>query len=100
MEKVPRIKTGGRKPGSQNKVSREIRAAAMLHADEALDVLVGLMTASENDQVKLAAAKELLDRACGRTADAIQVSRFENADTQRGKPPQTLDEMMKEWHGA
>lgn len=96
MEKVTRIKTGGRKPGTPNKVSWQVRQAAMLRADEALDVLVGLMTASENDQVKLAAAKELLDRACGRTADSIQVQRYEHADEQRGKPPQTLDEMMAE----
>ena len=96
MANITRIKTGGRKPGVQNRVSREIRAAAMVHAEGALDVLVGLMTASENDQVKLAAAKELLDRACGRTADSIQVQRYEHADEQRGKPPQTIDEMMAE----
>lgn len=97
MATVTRIKTGGRKQGVQNKVSREVRAAAMLHADEAINALVSLMTDAQNESVRLAAAKELLDRSCGRTADAIEVQRFENADEQRGKPPQTLDEMMKSW---
>lgn len=83
MANVQRIKTGGRKPGAQNKVSREVRQAAMLHADKAIDALVGLMEGAENEQVRLAAARELLDRACGRTPDAVEVVRFENADSVR-----------------
>lgn len=92
---VTRIKTGGRKPGVQNKVSREIRQAAMSHADGALAALVSLMNEAQNENVRLAAAREVLDRSCGRTADAIEVVRFESADEQRGKPLQTLDELMR-----
>ena len=99
MATVTRMKTGGRAPGVQNKVSREIRQAAMLRADDAIKALCDLMTGAQNESVRLAAAKELLDRSCGRAPDAIEVQRFENADAQRGKPPQTLDEMMKEWGG-
>ena len=94
MATVTRMKTGGRKPGVQNKVSREIRQAAMLRADDALKALCDLMTGAQNESVRLAAAKELLDRSCGRTPDAIEVQRFENADALRDKPPQTLDEMI------
>lgn len=94
MATVTRIKTGGRKPGVQNKVSREVRALAMLHADAAINSLVSLMTDAQNESVRLAAAKEVLDRSCGRTPDALEVMRFENADALRGKPPQTLDEMI------
>ena len=71
----------------------------MQHADAAIKALCDLMTGAQNESVRLAAAKELLDRSCGRTPDAIQVQRFENADALRDKPPQTLDEMMKEWAG-
>ncbi|MDD2742150.1 MAG: hypothetical protein PHV02_07745 [Rhodocyclaceae bacterium] len=67
----------------------------MLHADDALAALVALMSEATNEQVRLGAARELLDRACGRTADAVEVLRFENADTRNGKP-QTLDDMLAE----
>lgn len=94
MATITRMKTGGRKPGVQNRVSREVRQAAMQHADEAIKALCDLMTGAQNESVRLAAAKELLDRSCGRTPDAIEVQRFENADALRGKPPQTIDEMI------
>lgn len=94
MAELRRIKTGGRKPGVQNKVSREVRQAAMQHAGDAIRALCDLMTGAQNESVRLAAAKELLDRACGRTPEAIEVQRFEIADALRGKPPQTLEQMM------
>ena len=94
MVNVTRMKTGGRKPGVQNKVSREVRALAMLHTSEAIGALVGLMTGAQNESVRLSAAKELLDRSCGRTPDAIEVQRFENADAERGKPQLTYAEIM------
>ncbi|MBI4740621.1 MAG: hypothetical protein HY777_03485 [Betaproteobacteria bacterium] len=94
MTTTSRPKTGGRQKGVQNKVSREVRAAAMLHADKAIEALVMLMASAQNEQVRLAAARELLDRACGRTADAVEVMRFENAEEMRGKPAQTLDDML------
>ena len=99
MANVARIKTGGRRAGTPNKVAREVRALAMEHSGEAIDTLVGLMTTAQNESVKLAAAKELLDRSCGRTADATDVRRFENADAQLGKPMQTIEEMLAECGG-
>jgi hypothetical protein len=48
-----------RKPG-------DLRAAAEKLAAEALDVLAALMRDSGSDQVKVAAARELLDRAHGK----------------------------------
>lgn len=62
MATVTRMKTGGRKPGVQNKVSREVRQAAMQHADAAIKALCDLMTGFTNEsRSRLAAAKELLD---------------------------------------
>jgi len=96
MANEKRKKTGGRKPGVQNKVSREIRALAMLHADDAIEALIALMKGAQNEAIRLASAKELLDRSCGRTADANDVQSFEEADERRGKPPQTFEEMLAE----
>ncbi len=96
MPQVTRIKTGGRKPGTPNKTTAEVRQLAMTKAAEAIDLIADLMKNSQNDAVRLQAAKELLDRCCGKSADAIEVRRFENAESLKGRPPQTLDEILKE----
>jgi hypothetical protein len=62
---VTRLKTGGRKAGTPNKTSAQVRALAMSHTDEAITLIVNLMQTSENDAVRLQAARELLDRSCG-----------------------------------
>lgn len=95
MENVKTLKpkTGGRQAGTPNKVSWQIRQAAMAHADGALDVLASLL-ASENEAVRIQAAREILDRACGKTVDAKQVQYFESADERRGKPRQSTAEML------
>ena len=96
MANVTRMKTGGRKPGVQNKVSREVRALAILHADEAIEALISLMKGAQNESVRLSAAKELLDRGCGRPVDAKEVQQFERVDALRDQPQQSIEEMMAE----
>ena len=93
MPQVTRIKTGGRKPGTPNKTTAEVRQLAMNRAAEAIDLIADLMKNSQNDAVRLQAAKELLDRCCGKSADAIEVRRFENAERLQGRS-QTLEEML------
>jgi hypothetical protein len=44
----------------------DLKDAAAAFAAEALETLAGLMRASGSDQVKVAAARELLDRAHGK----------------------------------
>lgn len=77
---VTRIKTGGRKAGTPNKTSGEVRALAMSHAADAIDLIVNLMQSSPNDAVRLQAARELLDRGCGKSVDQVVVRRFERYD--------------------
>lgn len=77
MTTVTRIKTGGRKAGTPNKTTADMRALAMTHAADAITTIVTLMQTSPNDAVRLQAARELLDRCCGKTVDQIAVSRFE-----------------------
>lgn len=92
MPQVTRLKTGGRKAGTPNRTA-EVRQLAMNRAAEAIDLIADLMKNSQNDAVRLQAAKELLDRCCGKSADAIEVRRFENAERLQGRP-QSLDEML------
>lgn len=77
---VTRIKTGGRKAGTPNKTSGEVRALAMNHAADAIDLIANLMKSSQNDAVRLQAARELLDRCCGKPVDQETVRRFESYD--------------------
>ena len=94
MGNISRIKTGGRKLGTPNKVSRDVRRLAMTHANDAINALVGLMSESANETVRLQAAREILDRSCGKVPDAAAVQRAENFENRGGKP-MTLDEMLK-----
>lgn len=77
---VTRMKTGGRKAGTPNKNSSDIRALALTHSIAAVEVLASLMTTSNNDAVRLSAAKELLDRSCGKAVDHGKVRMFEACD--------------------
>lgn len=96
MANVTRIKTGGRQKGTPNKTTAQVRQLAMTHADDAIGLIADLMANSENDAVRLQAAKELLDRCCGKSVDAREVKRFENAETRLGRPAPTLDEMLND----
>lgn len=64
-------KTGGRVKGTPNKATRDIKALAQRHTPEALKTLVNIMKRSESDPARVAAAKELLDRAHGKPAQAV-----------------------------
>ena len=79
---ITRIKTGGRKAGTPNKNSGEVRALALSHSAAAIELLATLMTTSPNDAVRLAAARELLDRSCGKAVDQAKVRFFESRDAE------------------
>jgi len=57
---------GGRKKGTLNKVTRDVKALAQKHTPEALKTLAKIMASSESDAARVSAAKELLDRAHGK----------------------------------
>jgi hypothetical protein len=61
----------GRPAGSKNRVTPEIKALAMKHCPAALETIVYLATNAETEATRLAAAKELLDRAYGKSRQAI-----------------------------
>ena len=78
---ITRIKTGGRVAGTPNRNSTEVRGLALAHSGAAIELLATLMTTSTNDAVRLAAARELLDRSCGRAVDQAKIRHFELIDS-------------------
>jgi hypothetical protein len=66
-------KTGGRVAGTPNKATADVKAAASVYTDAALKELARIMLKSESDAARVSAIKELLDRAHGKPAQAVQV---------------------------
>lgn len=87
-------KTGGRQAGTPNRNSLAIRLSAAQHAGDAVALLARLMENGESDAIKLAAAKELLDRAGGKTVDAEIIEKFERTERNRDRPAQSIDEIL------
>jgi hypothetical protein len=65
-----RTKTGGRKKGTPNKATREVKDLAQQYAPDALKELARLAREAENESARVSAIKELLDRAYGKAPQA------------------------------
>lgn len=61
----------GRPKGAVNKVTADVRALAMKHGPRAVEVLADIMENSNSDRNRIAAAKEILDRAYGKSPQPI-----------------------------
>lgn len=85
MAKIGRPKgtprTGGRQKGTPNKATAEVKSLAQLHGPAAIAEAVRIMTKSDSDQARIAAIKEILDRAYGKATQPI--SGDPNADPVR-----------------
>ncbi len=68
------FKTGGRKAGTLNKATADVRALAQQYAPEAVDELARLSTEADSESARVAAIKELLDRSYGRAKQAMELS--------------------------
>lgn len=68
-----RPKTGGRQKGTPNKVTADIKALAQEHGPSAIATILSIMNSGENDGVRLAAAKELIDRGFGKATQAMEI---------------------------
>jgi hypothetical protein len=62
----PKIATSGRRAGTLNKNTAEVKALANKSAPQAIKKLVYLIEHGESEAVQVAACKELLDRAIGK----------------------------------
>ena len=69
----------GRKKGSINKATADIREAAKQFTDDALMVLSEIMRSSESDAARVAAANSILDRGHGKPRQSVEVEADVNA---------------------
>jgi hypothetical protein len=64
----------GRPQGALNKLTRPVKELAASQGPASIEKLVHLRDSAQSEQVQFAAAKELLDRAYGRTRQDIDVN--------------------------
>ncbi len=67
------MKTGGRRKGTANKATAEIREHAQQYTVEALEVLAHVAQHGESESARVSAACALLDRGHGRPTQAVNV---------------------------
>lgn len=70
----PGERRGGRKKGTPNKATAEFKALAGQYTEAALIELARLSTEAESEAARVAAIKEIFDRAYGRPAQAVDVT--------------------------
>ena len=68
----------GRPPGALNKSTAQVKALAQKHGPAAIARLAALAQEAESEQAQVAACRELLDRAYGKSAPSPE----EREDTQ------------------
>ena len=83
----PGERRGGRKKGTPNKATADIKALAMVHGPAAVLQLAALAKKAESEAARVAAIKELLDRAYGKAAQAVQMSGPDNGPIQTQDVP-------------
>lgn len=64
-------KTGGRVKGTPNKVTAEVKDICRQHAPKIIQELVRLATKADTAAARIAASKEILDRAYGKAPQTI-----------------------------
>jgi hypothetical protein len=76
---VPKKKVGGARPGAgrpkgrKNLLSAELKELAQSHGQAALETIVSVMLTGESGSIRLAAAKELLDRGYGKPLQQTEI---------------------------
>ena len=83
--KPKRARIGGRQKGTPNKITATMRELASPYAKQSMQVIKGLLK-SQNESIRLAAAKEVLDRAHGKSISTVETSidqtvKIETTDT-------------------
>lgn len=64
-------KTGGRKKGTPNKATAEVKALAQAHGPAAIKKLAELVAEADTDAAKISAANAILDRAYGKPTQKV-----------------------------
>lgn len=77
----PGERRGGRKRGTPNKVTADVRALAQRYGADALEVLASIMSdEGEPAAARVSAAKEILDRAYGKSPQPVTANAANIAD--------------------
>lgn len=77
----PGERRGGRKAGTPNKVTADVRAAAQKYGPKALKVLAKIMECDKQPAAaRVSAAKEILDRAYGKSPQPVTANSANMAD--------------------
>ena len=66
-------KTGGRRKGTPNKNTASLKELASKHGPEAIKEIRAIAKTAENEQTRLAAWRELLDRGFGKPAQYNEI---------------------------
>jgi len=66
-------KAGGRKAGVPNKVASDVKLLAQAHGPRAIEELARLAFYGEAEPSRIAASKELLDRAYGKARQGVDI---------------------------
>ena len=74
------VKTGGRKAGTPNKATADIKAAAQAYTEDALATLAQIMKAGESEAARVAAANSILDRGFGKPRQSMDLDAQVKAD--------------------
>lgn len=67
-------KTGGRKAGTPNKATADVKALARAHGPAAINELARLAKDAESEQARVSACREILDRAYGKAMQPTEIS--------------------------
>lgn len=67
-------KFGGRQKGTPNKATAEVKVLALQYTTEAIKGLVKLAKTARSEQARVAAWREVLDRAVGRPAQSVDLT--------------------------
>jgi hypothetical protein len=88
----------GRRPGSKNKHTPEVKLIAQQYGEEALATLARIMRSSENDGDRIAATKEILNRGYGRSIAQTNIAGWNGGplsiDMMNNMPAQDLDALI------
>lgn len=72
-------KTGGRKAGTPNKITADVRALAQQHAPDVLAALLSIASDCEqHGSARVAACREILDRGYGKAQEPTRMDFYSN----------------------
>jgi hypothetical protein len=71
---VDRRQFNGRPKGAQNKITGEVRRVAVGYALDAIKNLDKLSRTAKSEMVRVAASKEILDRAIGKAKEHVEIN--------------------------